>query len=337
MPQISPGLPTTQPLPPDMADYRLASLAKNRRRENQEQDTSGFVTLEALMLSRQEEERRAHSNQQTPPPPPPVVHRVRLNPQENGRPAQPRVVARVVTPAPGPLTQPRPQHSRSTSAFTEERENTGVTVVRRSSFNTPSRLQRQIDLDSQDYRDGSPEKLWIDSLRRTDRRYPPTPRHIHQVQLAAPTKLKKAALYQPPPVAPLDSPGGGESMQLAFEMTLDQSEAKRRYPKLPYTPASRLKNLFSGRSDHNSSQKTLLGSPRLHRAIFRGAVTRADSSGETVNSPPLSPPQDSLEIQVTNPTTPDYPGLEYPPVFEPGTYSLADASSVMRQRNREAR
>jgi len=214
--------------------------------------------------------------------------------------------------------------------------------VRRSSFNTPSRQQSQIDLENQDYRDGSPEKLWIDSLRRTDRRYPPTPRHIHQVHPAttttAGTRLKKAALYQPPPVAPLDTPGGGEGMQLAFEMTLDQSEAKRRYHKTGApTPASRLKNLFTGRSDHNPAQKTLLGSPRLHRAIFRGSMTRADSSGETVNSPPLSPPQDVMEIQVTNPTTPDYPGLEYPPVFEPGTYSLADASSLLRNRNREAR
>lgn len=42
-------------------------------------------------------------------------------------------------------------------------------------------------------------------------------------------------------------------------------------------------------------------------------------------------------VQVTSPTTPDYPGLEYPPVFEPGTYSLADASSLLRQRKREAR
>ncbi|XP_054264542.1 uncharacterized protein LOC128987620 isoform X2 [Macrosteles quadrilineatus] len=340
-PQVSPGLPTSQPLPPDMADYRLASLAKNRRRDNQEQDTSGFVTLEALMLSRQEEERRNQQNLLlNQPPPPPVSPRVRPTPQETN--PRPRVAPRVVTPSPAPLSQSRPSHSRSTSAFTEERdrESNSVTVVRRSSFNTPSRLQRHMDLDNQDYRDGSPEKLWIDSLRRTDRRYPPTPRHIHQVHPAPTpavgTRLKKAALYQPPPVSPLDTPGG-EGMQLAFEMTLDQSEAKRRYQKVGPTPATRLKNLFSGRSENNPTQKTLLGSPRLHRAIFRGSMTRADSSGETVISPPLSPPQDVMEIQVTNPTAPDYPGLEYPPVFEPGTYSLADASSVLRHRNREAR
>jgi hypothetical protein len=29
---------------------------------------------------------------------------------------------------------------------------------------------------------------------------------------------------------------------------------------------------------------------------------------------------------------PDYPGLEYPPVFEPETYTLSDASSLLRSR-----
>lgn len=29
---------------------------------------------------------------------------------------------------------------------------------------------------------------------------------------------------------------------------------------------------------------------------------------------------------------PDYPGLEYPPVFEPETYSLSVASSLLRSR-----
>lgn len=48
-------------------------------------------------------------------------------------------------------------------------------------------------------------------------------------------------------------------MQLAFEMTLDQCEAKKRYQKHLPTPATRLKNLFTGRSDHQPSQKTLLG------------------------------------------------------------------------------
>lgn len=32
------------------------------------------------------------------------------------------------------------------------------------------------------------------------------------------------------------------------------------------------------------------------------------------------------------PKAPDYPGLEYPPVFEPGTYSLSDVSTLLRNR-----
>lgn len=32
------------------------------------------------------------------------------------------------------------------------------------------------------------------------------------------------------------------------------------------------------------------------------------------------------------PNAPDYPGLEYPPVFEPGTYSLSDVSTLLRNR-----
>lgn len=42
-------------------------------------------------------------------------------------------------------------------------------------------------------------------------------------------------------------------------------------------------------------------------------------------SPPLSPPQTPLS------PPPDYPGLEYPPVFEPGIYSLSDTSTLLSQ------
>lgn len=52
-----------------------------RRRGGEEQDTTGFVTLEALMLSRQEEERRTQTHFHAPEvpqsraPPPPVSQR----------------------------------------------------------------------------------------------------------------------------------------------------------------------------------------------------------------------------------------------------------------------
>lgn len=43
----------------------------------------------------------------------------------------------------------------------------------------------------------------------------------------------------------------------------------------------------------------------------------------------------SLVVHPSNvqlPNTPDYPGLQYPPVFEPGSYSLSDVSTLLRGR-----
>lgn len=45
----------------------------------------------------------------------------------------------------------------------------------------------------------------------------------------------------------------------------------------------------------------------------------------------------SSHVQVpesTLPNTTEYPGLEYPPVFEPGTYSLSDVSTLLRSHHK---
>jgi hypothetical protein len=58
--QIHSSNPSLQ-FPSDMADYRLAAERLRQfgiRRNEQREDTSGFVTLKQFMLSRQEEERR---------------------------------------------------------------------------------------------------------------------------------------------------------------------------------------------------------------------------------------------------------------------------------------
>lgn len=58
--QIHSSNPSLQ-FPADMADYRLAAERLRQfgiRRNEQREDTSGFVTLKQFMLSRQEEERR---------------------------------------------------------------------------------------------------------------------------------------------------------------------------------------------------------------------------------------------------------------------------------------
>jgi len=34
--------------------------------------------------------------------------------------------------------------------------------------------------------------------------------------------------------------------------------------------------------------------------------------------------------EIRLPNAPDYPGLQYPPIFEPGSYSLSDVSNLLR-------
>uniref|UniRef100_A0A1L8DXV9 Putative membrane-associated guanylate kinase-interacting protein/connector enhancer of ksr n=1 Tax=Nyssomyia neivai TaxID=330878 RepID=A0A1L8DXV9_9DIPT len=102
-------------------------------------------------------------------------------------------------------------------------------------------------------------------------------------------------------------------------------------------------------------EKKLLGSPRLHRALF-GRQNSTDSNNifEAITFPPAqssernSPveppvlfprnPTPSTSGQPSATTSPDYPHLEYPPVFEPETYSLSDPSTsltLLRRRNKK--
>ncbi|XP_046393555.1 uncharacterized protein LOC124161294 isoform X2 [Ischnura elegans] len=287
-----------------------------------------------------------------------------------------------------------------------------------------------------EFRGGSPEKFWIDSLRgrderglaRKDRPSPTSP--TSSSSSSSSLKLKNAALYRPPPLQPKPNKREEEvnanRMKLAFEMSLDHSNE-------PSTPTSRSRfRLFSPKLSRRgagegsltaasppispltppaSPQKTLLGSPRLHRAIFgspkpsdgvhgmgspREAATppltplmwppspappvptsvaafedplsRQQSKptmgismiGKQRRLPPPPPPSSSCSLPPPSPSgslnspmmqqssaaasppspvmvtavdpIPDYPGLEYPPVFEPGTYSLSEASFLRANR-----
>lgn len=103
-----------------------------------------------------------------------------------------------------------------------------------------------------------------------------------------------------------------------------------------------------------AKEKKLLGSPRLHRALFgRQNSTDSNSIFETITFPattsgnsPVEPPalfprnpsttSSNPSGQQSNAQSPDYPNLEYPPVFEPETYSLSDPSTsltLLRRRN----
>ncbi|XP_069700872.1 connector enhancer of kinase suppressor of ras 2 isoform X2 [Periplaneta americana] len=301
-------------LPSDMADYRMAAerlrefgISRNRQRE----DTSGFVTLEEFMLSRQEEERRQNSR-----------------------------------------TGSAEAYTGSTEDSTSITDTSGCS--RNNSWSS-NRLRnggaahtRTCIQESQgrEYSGGSAEKMWINSLRQNDK---------------VPTNcLKTAAQYQPPPAS---HPGDeAPRMRLAFEMHLGNKDAK----------SSKLRSLFSSSRPQQQkqsfleppAQKTLLGSPRLHRAIFKDkkhkSSSASDSSSGSLSSPAACEELDpsmacfkptmgismigkkpSRRILNSSPSPasppPDYPGLEYPPVFEPETYTLSDASTLLRSRKSKSR
>ncbi|KOC69828.1 Connector enhancer of kinase suppressor of ras 3 [Habropoda laboriosa] len=121
-----------------------------------------------------------------------------------------------------------------------------VSVSRKGSFNLTNRRDHV-----------SSDKHWLDSLRRIDKK------DVNYDK----TRLKNVAQYQPPPIP--TSPFEQEGMTAAFEMHLDKGEQVQK--------TNRLKNLFGNKCQQKPStleipketQKTLLGSPRLHRALFR--------------------------------------------------------------------
>lgn len=173
------------------------------------------------------------------------------------------------------------------------------------------------------FRGGSPEKLWISSLRRNDdmTRKPSesfcknsTPDH----GLWTPSSLKTAAQYKPPPVShSVASPRNvhpseeAPRMKFAFEMHLGNNRSQTSSDKekdSPPSKSSKFRNLFSSKQSHHQKQnflelsgsqnshrnqhKTILGSPRLHRAIFRDkkshgakSSSTSESSSSSVSSP----------------------------------------------------
>jgi hypothetical protein len=173
------------------------------------------------------------------------------------------------------------------------------------------------------FREGSPEKLWISSLRRNDdmTRKPSqasskntTPDH----GLWNANSLKTAAQYQPPPVSQsmassrnVHPSEEAPRMKFAFEMHLGNNRSPTGSDKekdSPPSKSSKFRNFFTSKQSHHQKQnfpelsgpqnshrnqhKTILGSPRLHRAIFRDkknhgtkSSSASDSSSSSVNSP----------------------------------------------------
>nr|CAD7444397.1 unnamed protein product [Timema bartmani] len=370
-------VPTT-PFPSDMIDYRLAAerlrefgISRNRQRE----DTSGFVTLEEFMLSRQEEERRQqkcylHSRS------------VSNSSSSSGSSTVPSVSSSSST------FTPCDNHHAVIEKYEEDKwfDANNKQMARQGSSNSIS-----IENQNQKLREGTLEKFWINSLcQNEDIKRKPTGfkknSSTSKLNSNNPSNcgLKNAAQYKPPPVS--QGVGSGSKihpkeptkMKMAFEMHLGDTTVEK---EVSSSKSSKFRDLFfSSKSPKPSleqpifppTHKTLLGSPRLHRALFRDKRTQGSKENSTDSASPVSPPSDcSQKMNATHtdsnmtafkptmgismigkkpirrvvpphpvpspclnsPPPPDYPGLEYPPVFEPETYTLSDASTLLRSRS----
>nr|CAD7601690.1 unnamed protein product [Timema genevievae] len=374
--QIHASNPSLQ-FPSDMIDYRLAAerlrefgISRNRQRE----DTSGFVTLEEFMLSRQEEERRQqkcylHSRS------------VSNSSSSSGSSTVPSVSSSSST------FTPCDNHHAVIEKYEEDKwfDANNKQMARQGSLNSIS-----IENQNQKLREGTPEKLWINSLcQNEDIKRKPTGfkknSSTSKLNSNNPSNcgLKNAAQYKPPPVS--QGVGSGSKihpkeptkMKMAFEMHLGDTTVEK---EVSSSKSSKFRDLFfSSKSPKPSleqpifppTHKTLLGSPRLHRALFRDKRTQGSKGNSTDSASPVSPPSYcSQKMNATHtdsnmtafkptmgismigkkpirrvvpphpvpspclnsPPPPDYPGLEYPPVFEPETYTLSDASTLLRSR-----
>lgn len=156
--------------------------------------------------------------------------------------------------------------SSCTMSETLQRAKKEASVSRKGSFNLNDRNGRDRT---------SLERHWIDSLRRSDKKITATEKN----------RLKNVAQYQPPPM--LNLPFEQDGMRAAFEMHLDKGNEHVQ-------KVSRLKSLFGSKNSpkpmtlelSKEPQKTLLGSPRLHRALFRDkSVNQRQNSRSGGQSP----------------------------------------------------
>ncbi|EFA03078.1 uncharacterized protein cnk [Tribolium castaneum] len=161
------------------------------------------------------------------------------------------------------------------------------------------------------------------SDKKTGKSGPDSAKYTNKVSDSSKVKLKSAIQYTPM-CLPL-SQDEKSKPKLAFELNLDEKSTK----------GGKFKQIF-GKQSEGKKEKTFLGSPKLHRTIFR-----KNNSSSELNWPSTSTqavlPQSSYSVENSPPEPPpvsisphaDYPGLEYPPVFEPETYSLADPQSSL--------
>lgn len=116
-----------------------------------------------------------------------------------------------------------------------------------------SRICRQHSLTSADKKKvfnhgDSTEKFWLDSLRKSDR---------VADKSSSKVKLKSAVQYTPMSLPLTPDQKGKLNPKFAFELNLDEKVSK----------SGKFKSFF-GKQGDAKKEKTLLGSPKLHRAVF---------------------------------------------------------------------
>ncbi|XP_055858695.1 uncharacterized protein LOC129921075 [Episyrphus balteatus] len=163
-----------------------------------------------------------------------------------------------------------------------------------------------------------------------------------------------------------DDQGSSPSSGIRKSHTYNNEFKDKKYeaPRKNSAPMPILSKL-SFTSSKTAKERKLLGSPRLHRAIFggRNAMGSSNSSQDyehEIFSPvefsnkPYPGPSTAVDHAIAQPlpplilpdkptastsavlVSPEYPNMECPPVFEPETYSLSDPNAsltLLRRRN----
>ncbi|XP_045470038.1 uncharacterized protein LOC123677516 isoform X2 [Harmonia axyridis] len=185
-----------------------------------------------------------------------------------------------------------------------------------------TKIKKQHSFSSSDKKTKSEKSLFFD-----------TPRY-HKISDSSTSRIKlKSAMQYTPMSLPLTQDPKSRP-KFAFELNLDEKSSKS---------SGKLKQIFGKQQSDQKKEKTFLGSPKLHRAIFKKCntsnpldatwpiATQIVLQDNSYLIPNLSPVVSEPALPPSLPAAPhpDYPGLEYPPVFEPETYSLADPQSSL--------
>ncbi|XP_063220348.1 uncharacterized protein LOC134529812 isoform X2 [Bacillus rossius redtenbacheri] len=379
--QIHASNPTLQ-LSSDMQNYRLAAERLRKfglGHNHQQEDTSGFITLEELMISRQEEEKfKMHQSKLGSVS---SIGSKSNSPHQNSDPSNDSSTAN---------SELTPNGSEVSSASDLHNEMPPVSVNRKGNFS-----KRHFFRDNpQDVRVTTPHK-------QPSSKTPAVQKVATRLESTAAMSsnrncdtLKAAAQYQPPPISQVLASGRkvhpkeeGPKMKLAFEMHLGENKLPTASNK-DTSKSSKFRSLFLFAKNQNimcspddaflSSSgepcKPLIASPKLNRTflwdkqvkgsknsskkINFNSVTHSSSSnvpsGWTADLPNLQTDCSISEMKpmmgvamiskkscraATAPSSssqsssaPDYPGLKYPPVFEPETYTLSNANTLLKSQ-----